>query len=237
MQTHENDPFRGEHHTVPQLVVLDFDRTLGDVDAAMARLFSVAETLGIATDTIKEAQKKVQADGGSFDPLQYVQAQLEPATFNAFLDSYRQRAEPTLLYPDAERLLARLSAHSVPFIVVTYGVNHTWQHLKVTASGYTGPLRILDHPHKAQELHSWEEQEKETFSPPAVPIRTGSLCLVDDKPISFAGLPENCQGYWIVRSTAKLPSQQGSVPENVVVINTLDELDIQDGQLACKKKI
>lgn len=218
---------------VPQLVALDFDRTLGDVSASMERLYLAAKECGIEADSIIAAQKATEADGGSFDPLPFVQKQLTPQLIETFY-AYFLSDGPSILYPDAKRLLEKLAKSGVPHHVLTYGVNVKWQELKLYASGYRGSYLIMPTSDKGSEIEGWQnqggqfrlyDQKKETM------YLAPSVCLIDDKAVSFHALPDTCTGYLLQRPGGKLSSQQGEVSSSIQVISSLDELDIVQGKL------
>jgi hypothetical protein len=224
---------------VPEAWVLDYDRTLGDVSAAMDRLLTVAGQYGIDTAEITAAQAQVEADGGSFDPLAFVETALSAEDFAAFSEDFVATEQPALLYSDAQRLLDRLSDNDIPIVVMTYGTNPQWQRLKLAASGYTGAVKIMDDTDKGRDMEDMRSADG-TFDFAAgaaggrATLHAAKLGLVDDKRKSFAHLPADSDGYLIQRGE-QLPSQQGELPDRVKIIASLDELAIVNGRMVLQE--
>lgn len=220
--------------SVPQAVVLDFDRTLGSVEASMARLYSAADAVGLTTADIAEAQKRIEDVSGSFEPLSTVREALDEDAYARFKEHFVSAEGPAIMYDDAARLLERLDEAEMPYVVMTYGVNAEWQALKVAASGYKGRAIIMDHTDKGTDMSAMKNEdgvyELHVGEDESVHVKADSLCLVDDKAPSFRSLTSDNTGYMIVRGELK-PSQQGQLPENVQTIASLDALNIVDGQL------
>ncbi len=218
---------------VPQLVALDFDRTLGDVTASMERFFLASGACGIKPESIIEAQRAIEADGGSFDPLPFIQKQLSQQQLETFYAQFLTEGPP-ILYPDAKRLLDSLTQSGVPYHVLTYGVNHKWQELKLYASGYRGSYLVMSTTHKGREIAGWQKQG-ETFSlqdtQRNAKFVAPSVCLIDDKALSFQELPAGCTGYLLQRPGSSMRSQQGAVTSAIQVISSLNELYIEHGKL------
>ena len=55
-------------------------------------------------------------------------------------------------------------------------------------------------------------------------LEARKVVLVDDKALSFAGLPANCAGYWLCRHTTSLDSQVGGVSGQVTTVLSLKEV-------------
>lgn len=220
--------------SVPQAVVLDFDRTLGSVEASMARLYSAADAVGLTTADIAEAQKRIEDISGSFEPLSTVREALDDEAYAAFKEHFLTAEGPAIMYDDAVRLLERFDEAEMPYAVMTYGVNAEWQALKVAASGYKGRVIIMDHTDKGTDMSAMRNEdgvyELSVGEDESVRVRADSLCLVDDKAQSFRSLSEDNTGFMVVRGELK-PSQQGALPENVQTITSLDALEIVNGQL------
>jgi hypothetical protein len=70
---------------IPQVAALDWDRTLGDVDAAMQRLYIAAKAEGLDTEQIQAERERTENDGGSFDPLTFVKNSLGEESYDSSL--------------------------------------------------------------------------------------------------------------------------------------------------------
>jgi hypothetical protein len=226
----ENTPI----YYIPEVLVLDFDRMLGDVSACMERFYTAAELEGIDTERIAAVRKGIEDDGGSFEPLSYVKGQLDEDSYESFCRNFIFRQGPQILYPDAQRFLSILQYVDVPHVVMTYGVNPEWQQLKLKASGYAMGYTITDTPDKGASLMALRSTnyngEPGTFNMYVAAhgrakYRADTLTFIDDKASAFANFPKDTKykGFWLQRGEL-LSSQAGDVPPNVSVIRSLDEL-------------
>jgi hypothetical protein len=227
------------HFAVPKAFALDMDRTLVQVPAGVSRLVEVGSGFGIDSDQIKTAQRAKEADGGSFDPLQFIEAELTDNEFTDFGDKFIRAGHPPLTYPDTELLFNRLlGGPATPHLLVTYGINRLWQAIKVAGSGCYGYTEIMDHTVKGPQIASWRGWQgtfdfvglSEDEQPVAV-YHAQSVELVDDKAKSFTGMPPNTTGAHLVRpGETRMLSQQGDIPPHlqsrVRVIPGLGELSV-----------
>jgi len=219
--------------TVPQAVVIDFDRTLGDSEKCLNRLYTVAEHFGVNTQFIQEESKRVVDTGGSFDPLQYVKEALTASQMKDFEHAFIHAEGEPLVYDDVIPFMRMLDDNDIPYAVLTHGVSREWQELKLKASGYSGPYKIIEHREKAKEIAKLQSSDGiylfsslYSQSPdPSETIRANTLCLIDDKAVSFTGLPASCMGYLLVRGEKRQKSQQGKIPWNTVPIRSLGNLE------------
>ena len=231
---HSGEQYETPHYSVPEALALDFDRTLGDVRAAMARLSQAAEECGINVDEIRAAQTRVEQDGGSFDPLSYVKRQLMPegadeAAYLEFCNRFIAADEPPVLYEDAARFLYMLQFTDTPHVILTYGVNPEWQRLKLAAAGYPVGRNVMGQTDKGAAISSLRAADGKYhfyvgLNGDAL-YTADSMSLIDDKAAAFASLPDNSRGFLIQRGEA-LPSQLGELLDRVVRIGSLDELTI-----------
>lgn len=238
------EPDTTPNYNIPEIMVLDFDRMLGDVDACMQRFYAAAEAEGINTETIIEARKATEDDGGTFEPLSYLKSRLtRPEQYENFSRNFIFPADPEMpeiLYPDAKRFLGLLQYADVPHMIMTYGVSPEWQRLKLAASHYPMGYVITDTPDKGASLQAMRSTEANTqigtfpmhvAAHGRANYQADRLTFIDDKAKAFATFPDELayKGYWLQRGDL-LPSQQGKVPENVQVIRSLDEIMIgEDG--------
>lgn len=215
--------------------VLDYDRTLGNVGAALTRLYMVCDQVpGVSIDAIKKAQQMVENDGGSFDPLSMVK-QMAGFRYDDMRSYYMRLRQPDLLYPDAQPFLNTLKEKVLPHCIMTYGVNPEWQRLKIAGTPYEGFVDILSHSDKGKVLKTWRGQDGvyrftgyDANGAPLVRYEAEHLMLVDDKPQSLQDLPPNCQGVYLRRTGEKrLPSQiaaEDYLDSSVTTIGSLGEL-------------
>lgn len=211
---------------------IDFDRCIGNVPT----IYSLFERLITSTfpdfdiPALESTRFELESAGGSFDMLSYVKQHTtnevaDERVFHAFLTEAAQ-VRDSLLMPGVHELLRYLEQRSLPYGIVSFG--HTdWQTLKITATGLGDvPRLILDQSRKGEVIATW--QGSDGFVIPAAlsggsTLVSESIVLVDDKAVSFTGLPERARGYW-VRSAELLPSQQGMIPASVTPIDRLDSI-------------
>lgn len=217
-----------EASNVKAFWAIDFDRCIGSVDTLYG-LFE--EIIGEKTAVVNIAdleitRQKLEVAGGSFDMLSYIQQALRDETLyqdiiQEFLARAAQKHE-TLLEPGVHELFEFLRRQKIPHGIVSYG-HYEWQSLKIAAVGYgTMPYLILDHSKKGEVIAGWQ-----TTAGFQIPVALGganlmsqSVVLVDDKAVSFTGLPDKARGYW-VRPETLLSFQEGSVPPSVTIVDTL----------------
>lgn len=208
-------------YRVPDILVLDFDRMLGDVDYCVERLYTVAALHGIRTDAIREARARVEDDGGTFEPLTYIKTLFsdkdgtglytpspsyeqftydyvtfqEPLEYPLEVDAYGAESR-SVLYPDAHRLLARLAQANIPYIVMTYGVSPEWQQLKLMAADHPLGYTVTSTPQKSKALLGMRGDDG-LFSMYVAAngkpaiYRAARLLFIDDKAAAFEDFPQD----------------------------------------------
>lgn len=224
-------------NSVKEFWAIDFDRCIGNVDTLSGLFGDILQEKGALVDVegLNAARTQQEAIGGSFDVLTYVERALsDDALYHELLAEYLRRAEPvraTLVNPGTYELFDYLDARSIPYGIVSYG-NQGWQSLKIAAAGYSQvPYYILSHSRKGEIVANW--QSAEGFVIPQVLATKGGLVsdkvvLVDDKAVSFTGLPVDARGYW-VRPAQLMVSQKGSVPASVMTVGSLLEVVETEG--------
>ncbi len=226
-------------YNVHQAVALDLDRTLGSVKAAMARFYAAARFCGIPVEQIDEERREVESKGGTFEPLHSIEDKLTPELRHKFNYRFTTLKNPPILYDDAITFLNNLERNAMPFHLITYGVNPEWQRLKVEASGFRGGVTILDDSNKGREIAGWSSGGKYELAleggAEKTVYRADTVCLIDDKAVAFNDLPQDCSGFLLQRGDELLASQQGSVPENVRTIHSLDELIVVNGVITPRR--
>jgi hypothetical protein len=237
-----NDPGPAPFYHIPQAIVLDFDRTLADSDHCMQRLYTAVnsvEDVSLNVDEMKAAQKQVEATGGTFDPLTYIQRVLtDKAQYQMFCDRFAHTDGPQVLYEDARRFLRKLQETDIPHTVLTFGDNMEWQSLKLEAANYPVSRQILPDTNKGARIEKMRGSDGTFYfyveHGGAATYQADSIVLIDDKAAAFRELPDDCTGYKIVRGE-ELPSQKGELPKRVQIIRSLDELTVRNGKVEIGK--
>lgn len=206
---------------------LDFDRCLGNVDEMYGLYGSIVQQhTHITENDMTAARQEIEASGESFDLLSYVAAQLGSAAVlqivaNEFVRVGQGRQ---LLHDGASELIHTLEADPVVhFGIVTYG-SPDWQTLKLKASGLASyPTYITPHPDKGRIVAGWYDGSRFVVPAELGGVAAEHFVLVDDKARAFRELPDAARGYWVLTDDS-LPSQKGSVPENVVKVSSLQQI-------------
>lgn len=208
--------------------VLDFDRCIGNTDKARDILWAVIESeAGITVAEMQAAERAVDKKGFRFDMVEYVAKELlhrkSGKSWQMIREIYVDAAKTQdLLEPGARQLLDLLDAHDLPYGILTYG-KESWQLAKLEAAGLIDrgvPFEITQIERKGQVLTPWRHGD-EFIVPPAMirgfrPLRVKHIVFLDDKPVSFEGIPEGVRGICVRPATSVLrPSQQGVVPDGV----------------------
>jgi hypothetical protein len=225
---------------VPQFVVIDFDRTMGNTNTIMSRLYGVAEAFGINTKSIFDKQEALEKQKRSFDPLPYIKEALgnDKARIEAFKEQFISATDPPIMYEDVQPFLKMLHQNNIQYGVLTYGVSKEWQEWKIAASSYTGRKLTIDHEDKGAEVGNWQTTTGvyEINDDEHDAILAATVCIIDDKKKAFKGLPENAVGFWLQRPDATDSSRSGELPQNreIEVIHSLEELTVNNQRLVKK---
>lgn len=206
-----------------EFYIVDFDRTLVDTDKMTEVFIEIAEQHGaISREQIQKANNDVTRTGDSFDTAGYVRDRLmaegRSEEWDALEKQYIHESRSlNYLLPGAADVLERLAAHGKRYGILTYG-NPLWQHIKLTASGFNHVRHIiLEQKEKGRLIASWQRDDGSFRLPDAFGGGWADfIVLIDDKAVSFAEFPSSPScGYWVLDPAHELPSQQGSVPDNV----------------------
>ena len=215
--------------TVDVFYILDMDRCLVNTEKLQALLQRIIQReLGMAPEEMNLARREYERAGGSFDTAGYVMGVLDgkdvdgPAVWHDITRMFIQEAQTQdMLEPYAAELLQRLRRTDAAFGIVTYG-SDTWQLTKLDAAGLAAIPHIVTHDvAKARLIASW--QHAEGFLVPTQlaggeHFTAQRLVFIDDKPISFIGLPSGVQGICAVSPGASWPDELLSqLPSNVSV--------------------
>lgn len=215
-----------------EFYVVDFDRTLVDSDKLLAVFIEVARHyIDISDEQIAKADNDVKQRGDSFDTAGYVRDQLasrgESDKWNDLEKRFIHESRAlNYLLPGAAELLEWLSENGKNYGILTYG-NPLWQRLKLTAAGFNHVQHIIiEQKEKGKLISTWLNLEGVFRIPDAFGRGSADkIIMIDDKAVSFEGFPSGVsKGYWVLDSSNELPSQQGTVPSNVMRVNNLYEV-------------
>lgn len=216
-----------EKFSIDTFYAIDFDRCLGDVDKSFNLLVGILEESDIASaENLKKLRYKVESTGGSFSPYRFLK-QFSNTEWLEIKKRYLELAKVvSIVEDDAHYLIDYLKDTKKPFCIMSYG-DEEWQMLKIEASGFgDSPILIVDSPEKARIIKSWQQSggefdiPKECFSD-LKPRVTREVVLIDDKAISFGGLPVGARGYWVNDGSKSTPNQGFELPEGVISVDSL----------------
>ncbi len=172
-----------------------------------------------------------EAKGLSFDVYTYLVSQLGEYAVGQFNDYFiEQVAREDMLNDGAADLMADLALGGYPFGFLTTG-GEKWQELKLKASQLDHvPYNIISQSRKGEIIATWQNNGK--FEVPAELHANGGsvvydrVVLVDDKPISFDGLPDGAEGLLYVKGgrSSKLPNVYYDLPGSIQVIADLRQV-------------
>lgn len=214
-----------------EFYIVDFDRTLADSDKLTEVFVEVCEEYNaISREQISKADTDMKRLGDSFDTAGYVRDHLNNSGRGAEWDLLEKKyihesKSLNMLLSGAAELLHWLDSHQKDYGILTYG-NPLWQRMKLSATGFNRvPHIVLERKDKGSLISSWQRKDG-SFE---LPHELGGgiaerIVMLDDKAISFENFPPRpSKGYWVLNPQQELPSQQGSVPENVERCNDLHD--------------
>lgn len=210
--------------------VLDLDRCLANTDKLFALFeYIVLEEKVVGKEILGALRKEVEKTGGSFDATVHLREYLAASDQQDMLLSIKDRflkASPDYDFfePGARALLLFLTNNSFPFGILTYG-GKVWQTMKLQAMGLeTVPHIITDVQAKGKVIAGWKQQSGEFLIPPD--LGGGSyenVLLVDDKFVSFEGLPQGAYGIHVL--TKNTLHSDGVIPAHVIQVNNMSEVE------------
>lgn len=223
-------------HAVDMLYILDYDRCLFDSSRFQDEFIRcvVDNHHALTREQIQDTQRATEASGGSFDTVSYVRSFFGPSEWQElkklFLKEMSAPAKREALYfGDAKAFIAELRQRDILFGIMTYG-GEEWQQMKLQALGFDDtPHIITDTKRKGAIITSYYDSAKDIFTIPT-PLafedtQAKNVCLVDDKAVSFEGMPEKAHGYWLVPDESRIiASQQGKIGQNIKKIASLGEI-------------
>lgn len=214
--------------------VLDFDRCLGNTVLFQQILEGVLTDAGVSAATFAAARSRIEKEGKTFDTIRHAHEVLEEAgssyTWQEIKKEFLLRAhEQEALLPHARDLLQILDERSLPYGIVTYGVEEAWQLIKLEAAKLLYVPHLVTHiEEKGKLLTGWKQPDGSFLIPPALTqdfetLQVNEVILVDDKAKSFWGTPEGVRGVHVIAPGGNpLPSQQGDIPPNTTSVTGLD---------------
>lgn len=238
---------RSEVISIPQVVAIDYDHTMGEPDIAMQKLDWVLKQVGVAISPTLLEEKRVKARylGMPFSPLDVVRDIAGPDVCKQAQESFRSAEWKdqmgrvrTSLYDDVERFNDRLAVAGIHQFGFTYG--NDWQADKFVADGLQMSILLMPTPEKSQYLRAFQQQKTNShegmawFESSDGIFQTNSLCVIDNSVETFGPeFPENFSGFCIRRG-GRFPADSPDLerlPESVQVITSLDELAVRDGRV------
>lgn len=213
--------------------IIDFDRTLADSDKLLEVFLGIAgQYLTIPRAQIDAADADVKARGDSFDTATFVRDRLaeqnESGQWEKLEKQFIHESRAlNMLLPGAIEILTYLEENHKRFGILTYG-NPLWQHIKLTAAGFNHvPRIVMTTKQKGDLVSSWQRDDGMFDLPNEFGGGKATMIIMcDDKAVSFDGFPTlPSRGYWVLDYGNELPSQQGSIPSNVMRLpNLIDVL-------------
>lgn len=203
--------------------IVDFDRTTADSDKLLDVFLNVVDHyLDLPREQVEAADADMKARGDSFDTASYVRDHLADQgasdEWDRLTKQFIHEAHSlNMLLPGAQELFAYLDERQLRYGILTYG-NPLWQHLKLSAAGFNHVQRIvMTMKEKGVMVSSWRDSSGVFVLPREFGGGTArTIVMIDDKAVSFdnfPGLPS--RGLWVVDKARMLPSQKGTVPDNV----------------------
>jgi hypothetical protein len=209
--------------------VLDFDRCLGRTEKFQTLLEQAIEEDGtIDLAMIRYAHQQIKKTGGSFDTARYVrrilrdQGEDAATTWQRIEEAFISAARGQDVFePYAKEFLSALDARQAHYGILTYG-GKDWQLAKLQAADLLYvPHLITTHKEKGRMIASWQQPDK-TFVIPAElagkKLRMSGVVLVDDKPVSFEGIPPEVRGICVHPT-----SQTVVLPRNVTIVQGMEQ--------------
>jgi hypothetical protein len=211
--------------SIDAFYILDLDRCLVHTEKLQALLEHIIEReLAITSGGMDLARREYEKMGGSFDAAGYVMEILDgkgidgPALWVAMKRLFiREARAEDMLEPYARTMLTLLREKKKDFGIVTFG-GDAWQLTKMAAAGLDDIPHIVTHDQaKGRMIASWQRSDGSFLLPRQLagrPTIARELFFIDDKPVSFDGIPPEVRAIcavapgavWPDRIMKKLPS-------------------------------
>ncbi|HSW91941.1 MAG TPA: hypothetical protein VLG09_04810 [Candidatus Saccharimonadales bacterium] len=218
--------------------ILDFDRCLADTNKLDAAFLAQIDkqSIGLDTQAIFAARRTAEAQGESFDTAMYVRTILAKRgeegerDWTTLLDSFTNTTtREDMLLPFAHELIDYLQRMQYRFGIVTYG-GRIWQLTKMSAAGLIElPHIVTSVKEKGLLLTSWQQDDGSFLIPSELTggdaLRVKRLVFIDDKPISFTGLPRNVDAFCAITPGVSWPQEVlAGLPSHVTVTDGLKNI-------------
>jgi len=226
-----------------KLYAIDLDRTVYDTNRAFAKMVRIAVENGLADRAaIAQARRSVEVTKGSFDLLGFLGTKgISDHELDDLQTVFGNNTEnDDFLYPDAHFLYQALDDTATPHFTYTKGgqQNQTAKLLSVRRPGRSlldEPYVITDSVYKGRSLAAMRVPEGGYLvdgwygQSSRIRLLARSICLLEDKPASLDGLPEDCSAALVDRSLT--PAQAAAVPLVQGRIPTYASLDLVAAQV------
>lgn len=205
------------------LYIIDLDRTLIDVEKVMEVTGAVCKEMGIDFKKIYKDQQDLSKRGTAYSPFGYISKRAR-VDINQFRARFIERSKNgRILFSDSQDFIDSLKRNSFDFLILTHGVDDSWQELKIKAAGLSDiPYVIVKDRYKSRFISNWFSNGH--IHPGIDRLSIYKRCIfVDDRKEAFIDMPDNCQGYLLDR-TEKLSEQAVDQVTGIKVIKTLSEI-------------
>jgi hypothetical protein len=211
--------------------VIDFDRTLGSVEANTKLLVRSVNDIVGDNLLVGEMQKTIVelSDAGlAFDAYGYLLSRTSADTVDKVMERFEmlgQQSIENLREKGVSEFLEWMRATERSYCIMSYG-SPDWQTAKVRAAGLgDAPLIIVNSPDKVAIINSWQNSAGE------YDVSVGfsrsrqfkQIVLIDDKAKAFANIDTTIRGYHVAKEPLLL-SQQGQVSPDVVRVMQINEI-------------
>ena len=212
--------------------ILDLDRTLVRTDdlrkAYEQTLLKIAPEL---TKDITTARIRYKSN---FDLIAYIYAVLLKKRSSSEVEKLlthvntvfiNHARKQSFLEPFAAELLKYLEKNKIPMGILTTG-GDAWQNLKIEAAGLSRIPHLIIHGfEKGKLINTWRQHNGDYVLPEEFDnIHVKSLVFLDDKTVSFIGIPVDVVGLRIISVTAQEPLEKDTpLPPNVSQVKGLKE--------------
>ena len=202
---------------------IDLDRTLFDTPAMTRQILEVAARYDeVAAAMLLQKADDDYARGYPFAIRQQIELHFGAEQTALIEAEFLATASPeSLLLEGANETLASMG--ETHFGIFTFG-EPLGQMLKLRSAGLTHlPYVITDQREKGSIIAGWRQQDGSYMLPSGFggsPVQR--IALIDDRLISFQGLPADAKGYWVA-SQPPTTAQISILPQNVVPVRTLLE--------------
>ncbi len=208
--------------------IIDFDRTLARSDDLRLLFEEVAfEETAIPAEQIKQGELIYR---NNFDVAGYLRNLLKQEAPNSDAETVVARVkklfvekglQEDFLEPYAAQLLEELAKKDMAFGILTSG-GEEWQRAKIQASGLDRiPHMIIGTVKKSELMAEWKQPDGMFLLPDTLTgrgiCRARRIVFLDDKPVSFEGIPEGVEGIWVlpIRSAVAYDIKKLEVPPQV----------------------